>query len=238
MAISDTERSTAPRVAAHVEGEQRPEAAVHVPRGQRIRLQAGIADELHGRMLREASRELERRRRLALHPDAQGLEAAQQQRGSVGRRDRPGARAELEQALVILLPPADEDSQQQVVVAAEKLRRAVEHEVRSVVEWSEVNRRRRSRVHQHPSAVLPRPREVGKRQEGIRRRLEPDEIGAGRRRSPLVELGPSEAPALEIADEEADAVVRVVGDCDGLTLTEQPSSAAAAAAIPDAKSRA
>ena len=63
--------------------------------------------------------------------------------------------------------------------------------------------------------------EVGKREEGVRRRLEPDEIRAGRRRARLVELDDRQPPAFELLEEEPDAVVRPLRDRDGLAGLEQ-----------------
>ena len=130
-------------------------------------------------MLRQPARQLERRRRLALHPDAQRLEAAQEERGGVGRRDRTRARAELEQPFVVFLAPADEDSEQQVVMAAEELRGAVQDEVRAVLERPQsgsASRPWRPRAPAPGSAAAAC--EVGEREEGVRRRLQPDQVGA------------------------------------------------------------
>ena len=221
MAISETDSLDGLRIATNVEREQRAEATVHVAGGQRIRLQAGVAHELDSRMLRQAARELERRRRLALHPDAQCLEAAEQERGGVGRRDRARARAELEQPLVVFLAPADEDAEQQVVMAAQELRGAVQHEVRAVLERPHVDRRGSGGVHEHGCRARRGCSEVGEGQERVRRRLEPDQIGAGRRRRVWSNSRGRQPPAPEIADQHSHAVVRIGGDRDSLSLTQQ-----------------
>ncbi len=102
--------------------------------GARVRLETWVADDIDGGVLGKPACELERRRRLALDPHLERLEAAKQQSGRVRRRDRAGARPELEQPLVVLLTPADDDAEQEIVVAAEELRRAVEDEVGAALE--------------------------------------------------------------------------------------------------------
>ena len=59
--------------------------------------------------------------------------------------------------------------------------------------------------------------EVGHRQEGIRRRLEPDEVGALRRRPGLVELDELQAPALELLERDRGPEVGAFGERDRLT---------------------
>jgi len=88
----------------------------------------------------------------------------------------------------ILLAVADDDAELRVVVAGEVLGRAVENEIRTVLERAQEDGRRRCGVDEHPRGMSARGFEVGHRQEGIRRRLEPDEVGALGRGSCLVEL--------------------------------------------------
>ena len=73
-------------------------------------------------------------------------------------------------------------------MAAQELRRAVQHEVGAVLERPQVDRRGGGGVHEHGRRVRGGCVEVGEGQERVRRRLEPDQIGAGRRRGGLVEL--------------------------------------------------
>ncbi len=108
----------------------------------------------------------------------------------------------------VLLAPADDGAEQDVVVAREVLRRAVEHEVGAVLEGPQVDRGGRGRVDDHPRGMGRRRVEIRHRQERVRGRLEPDEVGPRRRRARLVELDVAEAPAAELREGGAGAVVR------------------------------
>ena len=63
--------------------------------------------------------------------------------------------------------------------------------------------------------------EVGHRQERVRRRLDPDEVGVRRRRAGLVEEDVPKPPALELGERDAGAVVGVLGERDRLARLEQ-----------------
>ena len=106
-------------------------------------------------------------------------------------------------------------------MAAQVLRRAVKDEVGPVLERAEVNRRRSGRVDEDRRRVRRGGLEVGHRQEGVRRSLQPDELDAGRRRPGLVELHVLQAPALELAEEGRRAVVAAFGDGDRRAGLEQ-----------------
>ena len=154
-------------------------------------------------------------------PDLERLQPAQQQPGGVGRRDDPGARPQLEQPRGVLGALADDGAEEHVVVAGEILRRGVEDEVAAELEWPQVDGRRRGRVADDETRVRRGRFEVGHRQERIRRRLDPDEVGACGRRAGLVEEDVLEPPALELAEENAGPVVRVLRQRDRRAGREQ-----------------
>ena len=107
------------------------------------------------------------------------------------------------------------------MVAGEVLRRRVEDEVAAALERAQVDRRRRGRVADDEARVRGGGLEVGHRQERVRRRLDPDEVGAGRRRAGLVEEDVPEPPALELGEEDAGAVVGVLRERDRRAGREQ-----------------
>ena len=108
----------------------------------------------------------------------------------------PERRAELLQAVRIVLPFADDRAEQDVVVAAEILRRAVQDVVGAVLERPQMHGRRRGCVDDDGRGMCGGGLEVGHREEGIRRRLQPDEVDAVRRITGLVEFDDAQAPAL------------------------------------------
>src|SRR5207247_5367124 len=117
----------------------------------------------------------------------------------------------------ILLVLADDNAEQRVVVAAEVLRRAVQDELGAVLERAQENRRRGGGVDDNRCRMRRRGLEVGHREEGIRRGLEPDEVDTMRRRAGLVELDDPESPALELAKDDARSEVRTFGQRDRVT---------------------
>ncbi len=122
-------------------------------------------------------------------------EPAEEQPRDVGRRDRAGARTELAQPRGRLRVADDERADERVVVAGQALRRRVEGDVASALERLHVQWGRGGRVADDGRRVCRRRLEVRHRQERVRRRLDPDEVGLGRRRPGLVELDVSHAPA-------------------------------------------
>jgi hypothetical protein len=84
-----------------------------------------------------------------------------------------------------------------------------------------VNRRRGCRIDEDGSGVGGRGFEVGHRQEGIRGRLEPDELHALGRRPRLVELDVSQTPALEDAEHRRRPEVAALGDRDRVAGAEE-----------------
>ena len=101
-------------------------------------------------------------------------------------------------------------------MAAEVLRRAVEGEVAAVLERPQEDRRRGGGVADDRRGVRGRRLEVGHRQERVRRRLEPDEVRARRRRPGLVELDEAQPPALQRPEQDRCAVVGAFGERDRL----------------------
>ncbi len=159
--------------------------------------------------------------RLAPHPHLERREPAEQQPGDVRRRHGPGSRAELPQALGVLGAAADDGADERVVVAGEVLRRGVEREVAAAVEGPHVERGGRRRVAHDRCGMRRRGLEVGQREEGVRRRLEPHERRLPGRRSGLVELDVPHAPAAELVEEHAGPVVGALGEGDGVPGLEQ-----------------
>src|SRR5262245_53886584 len=106
-------------------------------------------------------------------------------------------------------------------MSTEVLRRAVQDEIGAVLERSQVDRRGGSRIDEHGSGVGRGGLDVGHRQEGVGRRLEPDELHALRRRARLVELDVLQPPALEHAEHRRRPVVTTFGDCDRVARGEQ-----------------
>ena len=117
--------------------------------------------------------------------------------GGVRRRDDSGPAAELAEPACGGVVATDDRAKQQVVVATEVLRGAVHDVVGAVLERAADRRGRGGRVDDDAAGMSGGRLEVGHCQERIRRRLEPDEVGAGRRRAGLVELDEPQAPALE-----------------------------------------
>ena len=103
---------------------------------------------------------------------------------------------------------ADDGAEQRIVMAGEVLRRAVENEIRSQLERSEVDRRRRGRVDDDLCRMKRGRLEIRHRQKGVRRRFEPDEVDSVRRRSRLVELDDAKAPPRELAQRDPGTEVR------------------------------
>ena len=89
------------------------------------------------------------------------------------------------------------------------------------LERAQVHRRRRGRVADDETGVRRRRLEVGHRQQRIRRRLDPDEVGARGRWPGLVEQDVLEAPALELREENAGSVVGVLRERDRRAGREQ-----------------
>ena len=133
---------------------------------------------------------------------------------------------------------ADDGAEQDVRVAAEVLRRAVQDEVRAVLERAQVDGRRGSGVDEHRGGMRCGGLEVGHRQERVRGRLEPDELDAVRRRARLVELDVLQAPPLEDAEHRGRAEVTALGDRDRVPGPEQGEHTLVAAPVPDGKRRA
>ena len=123
--------------------------------------------------------------------------------------------------LGVLSAAADDRAEQHVVVAAEELRRAVEREVRATLEGLEVHGRGGGGVHDDRCGVRRRGLQVGQREQRVRGRLDPDEVGAVGRRSGLVELDVVEPPAAEQRERADRPVVRVLRDRDALPGLEQ-----------------
>ena len=172
-------------------------------------------------------------RRLGLAPDAQleRLQAAEQEPGGVGRGDRAGQPADVLEPLPVVLRAANQRPEEHVGMAAEVLRRAVQDEVGAVLE-----RAKRTGVEAvastrtRPGCAAAAASHVGKGQEGVRRRLEPDEVDAVRRRPGLVELDHVKAPARELPEQERRAVVAALREGDRLARLEQSASTTAVVA--------
>ena len=92
-------------------------------------------------------------------------------------------------------------------MSAEVLRRRVQREVGAVLQRTQVDGRRHGRVDDERRRVRGGRLEIRHRQERIRRRLDPDELHAVRRRSGLVELDVAEPPALQRLEGHARAEV-------------------------------
>ena len=182
---------------------------------------AGVANLVHRRVLPKALRQLGRG--LGLAPDArlERLEAAEEEGARVGGGDDAGARAELLQAFGILGPLCDDHAEQYVVVAAEVLRRAVEHEVRAVLDRPQVDGRGGGRVDDDAGGMRSGGLEVGHRQERIRRSLEPDEVDIVGRGAGLVELDVTQAPTFELFEQHAGPEVRALCERDRVARGEE-----------------
>ena len=183
--------------------------------------EAGIADGGDLGVLGEAARELLRGRRLALDADAQRLQAAEEEPGGIRGGDGAGVGAELAQAGGVVGVAADDRAEQRVVVPGEVLRRRVEDEVAAALERAQVDGRGRRRVADGRSGMGGGRLEVRHRQERVGGRLDPDEVGVGRRRPGLVEEDVAEAPAPELGEGDAGAVVGVLRERDCLAGLEQ-----------------
>ena len=134
---------------------------------------------------------------------------------------------------------AHDHPEQDVVVAGERLRRAVEDEVGAVLERPQVGRRDDRRVDEDavPACARARAVEVRKREERVRRRLDPDEIDVVGRRAGLVVLDVAEAPALERAEGDAGAVVGVARRARSFAPgSSMASTSAVVAPAPEGKS--
>ena len=83
------------------------------------------------------------------------------------------------------------------MVAAEELRRAVQHEVRPLLERPQVDRGRGGGVDDGGTRVCDGRVEVGQGEQRIRRRFDPYEVDVLGRCAGLVELDQAEAPVLQ-----------------------------------------
>src|ERR671914_2572429 len=90
-----------------------------------------------------------------------------------------------------------------------------------MLERAEVDRRGGCRVDDRRGGVGDGPVEVRHREQRVRGRLDPNEVGTFGRRAGLVELDELEAPAFQHAHEDGGAVVGVVGDGDRVPRLEQ-----------------
>ena len=91
-----------------------------------------------------------------------------------------------------------------------------------MLERAQVDRSGGGRVDEHGSGVSGRGLEVGHRQKRVRRRLEPHELYALRRRTGLVELDVLQAPALEDPEHRRRPEVAALGNGDRVARAEQP----------------
>ena len=98
------------------------------------------------------------------------------QHGS-GAATIPVLERNVEQPLRVLLARAHDRAEQHVRVAAEVLRRAVHDEVGAVLERPQEHRRRGRRVDDDRGGMRRGGLQVGHRQERVRRRLQPDQVG-------------------------------------------------------------
>ena len=117
--------------------------------------------------------------------------------------------------------PAHERAHEGVVVPGEVLRGRVERDVAAVLERPDVERRRRRRVADDTRRMSGRGSEVRQREKRIRRRLQPDEVDAVRRRAGLVELDLLDPPARELVEDRAGSVVGAFRERDRLARTQQ-----------------
>ena len=143
---------------------------------------AGVAHALHRRVGLEPPGELGRGLRMAPHPRLERRQAAQERARCVGRGGDAGVHAHLLQPLGVLAA-CDRRAEQGVVLAGQELRRRMEDDVGARVERLEVDRRRDGRVADDrgrggPASDFP----VRQGQRRVRRRLDPDDVGVGRRR--------------------------------------------------------
>jgi hypothetical protein len=97
----------------------------------------------------------------------------------------------------------------------------VEDEVGPVLERPHVDRRGSGCIDEHGRRRCRGGVEVGEREEGVRRSLDPYEVGSRRRLASLVEVDPAQSPAAEIVYEHPDAVIRVAGERDLLPMAEE-----------------
>jgi site-specific DNA recombinase len=171
-----------------------------------------VANGLDGRMGIEALDDRRGALGLACDPHLQGREPAEEKPRDVGRRDRPGVRAELAHARLQLGISEHERADERVVVAREELRRRMKHDVAAALERPDVEGSGGRRVAENGGPVPGGGVEVRHRQERIRRRFEPDQVDVGRRRSRLVVLDMPEPPSLQLAQQRARPVVRAFGD--------------------------
>ena len=139
----------------------------------------------------------------------------------IGRRDDPREPPRQVEPVAKALVARDRDACEDVVVAGEDLRRRVEDDVATLVERPEAKRCGHRRVAHDGRRVGDGRREVGHRQERVRRRLDEDQVGLVGRRARLVELHDVKLPRREVVEEHAVAVVRPLGDGDRPTRAEQ-----------------
>ena len=90
----------------------------------------------------------------------------------------------------------------------------MQDEVDAVLERPQIDGRRGGGVDDDSCRMRRCGLEVGHGQEGIRRRLEPDEVDLAWRRARLVELDDIEAPALELVEQDSGTEVRAFGQGD------------------------
>jgi hypothetical protein len=169
-------------------------------------------------MARQPARQLQRRRRLPRHAHPERLEAAQQQPGWIGRRDDPRVTAPFQQALGVLLTRADDHPEQRVVMAGQDLRGGVHDEVRAVLQRAQQQRAEHGVVDRHPRARGVRGGdrgvEVRERQQRVRARLKPHQVGR-RRWAGLVEADHVESPPAKLSAQQPNrSEVAAIGDRD------------------------
>ena len=90
----------------------------------------------------------------------------------------------------------------------------MQRDVGALVERVQEDRRRDGRVADDEGRMRANRLPVGQREQRIRRRLEPQHVGAGGRRPGLIELDDLQSPRLELAQRHAGAEVGAFGERD------------------------
>ena len=198
-----TDRQTASARSAppsHVEGHDGAEAGHEAARGGvgRVVGAAGVAHDLHPGVLGEVLGELGGRRACALKPQRERAHAADGEVGLECAGRGSGKLAPLAQSVRALVGRGDDGAEQQVGVAAEVLRGRVHDQVGAELKRP-LDQRRRERAVDHHQRVRLAARgadggQVGDRQQRVRRRLQPQQVGVG---------GELE-PARRVLDADAD----------------------------------
>ena len=187
--------SAASAVATHVERDDRAESFELASRGlvSRVARQAGIARQSDVWMAREAFGQGHRVALRPLQPQCQRSDPADREKGFEGAgccaRELPGLPQRRQQVRVA----HGDDAAEQVRVSADELRHRLHGHVGPERQWTLIERRSEGVVHAQDRATLPRCGadgvQVTHRQQRVRRRLQPNQVGHAAHLDPACGVG-------------------------------------------------